>query len=692
MGGGGKGMRVVRNMEDLVPFWEAASSEALASFGDGSVFIERFVDRPRHIEVQIIGDGTGNVVHLWERDCSVQRRHQKVIEMAPAWTLPDELRRDLHNYAIQLTSAAKYKNAGTVEFLVDSENRPYFIEVNPRIQVEHTVTEEVTGIDLVQSQLKIASGATLEEVGLIQDEITARGVAIQCRVTTENPERDFAPDTGTISLYRHSAGCGVRMDGIGYSGLEITPYFDSMMVKYTARGSNFKETVARMNRVLQECRIRGVKTNIPFLLNCLQHPDFKDGKLTTAFIDENPQLKQTSSSYWKFANEAQADPKKVNSVERLLRYLANLAVNGHPSELGADESKLATSFKSSVKSPEIPASTSETRGMRHILLEKGPEGLAKAVRENKGLLVTDTTWRDAHQSLLATRMRTQELVRCADATNTALANAFSLEMWGGATFDVAMRFLHECPWKRLEVLREKVPDVPFQMLLRGANAVGYTNYADNVVYEFCKQAQSNGVDVFRVFDSLNYLENLKLGVDAAGKAGGFVEGTMSYTGDVADPTKGKYNLEYYMNLARELVDMGSHSLAIKDMAGLLTPQATKMLVSALRAEFPDTPIHVHTHDTAGSGVASMLAAAEAGADIVDGAIDAMSGMTSQPSLGAIAANLKGTDLDTGLDMAQLGPLNTVSKQILSLFAKLRKISHCFIFLVLGKCSRIVCSF
>jgi len=668
MGGGGKGMRVVRKMEDLVPFFESASSEALASFGDGSVFIERFVDRPRHIEVQIIGDGTGNVVHLWERDCSVQRRHQKVIEMAPAFTLPDELREQLHEYAVRLTSQAKYKNAGTVEFLVDSELRPYFIEVNPRIQVEHTVTEEVTGIDLVQAQMKIAAGASLEDVGLIQENISARGVAIQCRVTTENPERDFSPDTGTISLYRNSAGCGVRMDGVGYSGLKITPYFDSMIVKYTVRGSSFKEATARMSRVLQECRIRGVKTNIPFLLNCLQHDDFKNGELTTAFIDEHPELKQTSTSYWNFANQFQADPRKLGSSERRLRYLANLAVNGHPTELGADPTKLATSITSAVPVPVIPASTSEKKSIRSILLNEGPEAMAKAVRENKGLMIMDTTWRDAHQSLLATRMRTQELERCAEATNEVMKNAFSLEMWGGATFDVAMRFLHECPWKRLESLREKTPDVPFQMLLRGANAVGYTNYADNVVYKFCDQAQKSGIDVFRVFDSLNYLENLKLGVDAAGKAGGFVEGTMSYTGDVADPSKGKYNLEYYMNLGRELVDMGSHSLAIKDMAGLLTPRASKMLVSALREEFPDIPIHVHTHDTAGSGVASMLAAAEAGADIVDGAMDAMSGMTSQPSIGAIAANLKGSELDTGLDMDQLAPLNTYWENVRSLYA------------------------
>jgi pyruvate carboxylase len=378
-------------------------------------------------------------------------------------------------------------------------------------------------------------------------------------------------------------------------------------------------------------------------------------------------LKQTSTSYWNFANEFQADPLKLGLSERRLRYLANLAVNGHPTEFGVDATKLATGITSSIDSPLILPSTVKKNSLRKILLSEGPEGMAKAVRENKGLMIMDTTWRDAHQSLLATRMRTQELERCAEATNEVMGNAFSLEMWGGATFDVAMRFLHECPWKRLESLREKVPDVPFQMLLRGANAVGYTNYADNVVYKFCNQAQKSGIDVFRVFDSLNYLENLKLGVDAAGKAG-FVEGTMSYTGDVADPSKGKYNLEYYMNLARELVDMGSHSLAIKDMAGLLTPRASKLLVSALREEFPDIPIHVHTHDTAGSGVASMIAAAEAGADVVDGAVDAMSGMTSQPSIGAIAANLKGTDLDTGLDMSQITPLNTYWENVRSLYA------------------------
>ena len=533
------------------------------------------------------------------------------------------------------------------------------------------MTEEVTGIDVVQTQIRIAGGASFEEIGLRQEDITPRGVAIQCRVTTENPERDFAPDTGIISLYRHSAGAGIRMDGVGYTGLAITPYFDSMIVKYTARGSSFAETVARMRRVLIECRIRGVKTNIPFLLNVLTHPDFESGVVTTAFIDENPDLKRISESTWNFASEEQSDQRKVGKSERLIRYLANLAVNGHPPELGADPTKIVSgrSVVDTTKAMAVPdeVKAKSTGGMRKILLEQGPEGYAKHVREHKGLLLMDTTWRDAHQSLLATRMRTKELERCAEYTNAALSNAFSLEMWGGATFDVAMRFLHECPWERLESLREKCPDVPFQMLLRGANAVGYTNYPDNVVKKFCNQAKASGVDIFRVFDSLNYLENLKLGVEAAGEAGGFVEGTMSYTGNVADPTKGKYNLEYYMKLADDLVGMGVHSLAVKDMAGLLTPAATTMLIGALREAHPDTPIHVHTHDTPGTGVASMIAAAQAGADVVDVATDAMSGLTSQPSMGALVSVLAGSDLDTGIDKSSVGPLNTYWENVRSMY-------------------------
>jgi pyruvate carboxylase len=475
---------------------------------------------------------------------------------------------------------------------------------------------------------------------------------------------------GTISVYRHSAGCGIRMDGIGYSGMTVTPYYDSMLCKYTVRGSTFPEALARMKRTLQECRIRGVKTNIPFILNVMTHPIFESGVVTTSFIDDHPELKKISSSEWNFASTSQNSQKRVGTTERAVRYLANLAVNGHPDELGADASKLCKNHNDLARFilPKENQIVAPESGTRQILLAKGPEGYAKYVRENKGLMVTDTTWRDAHQSLLATRVRTNDLLRAAPYTNSVLSNAFSLEMWGGATFDVAMRFLHECPWDRLEKLRQAVPNVPFQMLLRGANAVGYTNYPDNVVYKFCKQAHESGVDVFRVFDSLNYLDNLKLGVDAAGAAGGFVEGAMSYTGDVADPTKGKYNLDYYLELARNLVDMGVHSLAIKDMAGLLTPRASTMLVSALREAHPDIPIHVHTHDTAGSGVASMIAAAQAGADVVDAAIDGMSGLTSQPSLGALVANMKGTDLDTGISSTDIGPLNTYWESVRQLYA------------------------
>jgi len=472
--------------------------------------------------------------------------------------------------------------------------------------------------------------------------------------------------TGTISVYRHSAGFGMRMDGIGYSGLTITPYYDSLLVKYTARGASFDETLLRMRRALQEARIRGVQTNIPFLLNCLTHPVFETGIVTTAFIDENPELVKISDSKWRFASASQSDMEKVSEVERLMRYLGNLAVNGHPAALGADPSALHK-VAGPVDAPTVSASAAPPGGWRKIILDQGPEAFAKAVRAHKGLLLTDTTWRDAHQSLLATRMRTQELLRAAPATAEAMANCFSLEMWGGATFDVSMRFLHECPWDRLEALRAQVPDVPFQMLLRGANAVGYTNYPDNVVYKFCEQARKSGIDIFRVFDSLNYLDNLKLGVDAALAAGGVVEGAISYTGDVADPSRTKYTLEYYLDLADKLVEMGVHTLAIKDMAGLLTPRSAALLVGGIRKAHPDVPIHVHTHDTAGCGVASMLSAADAGADVVDVAIDAMSGLTSQPSLGAVVSNLRGSELDTGLDPTKLAPLNTYWENIRSLY-------------------------
>lgn len=672
MGGGGKGMRVVREEKDLIPFFESATSEAEAAFGDGAVFVERFVNRPRHIEIQIIGDGKGDAVHLWERDCSVQRRYQKVVEIAPAWNLSPELRKQMQDDALRLVKGANYLNAGTVEFLVEPDGRYYFIEVNPRIQVEHTVTEQVTGIDIVQAQMRIAGGASFAEMGLLQENIHATGIAMQCRITTENAERNFTPDTGTLSVYRHSAGFGMRMDGIGYSGMVVQPYYDSLLVKYTASGGNWEEVVRRMKRALQEARIRGVKTNIPFLLNVLSHPVFEAGVVTTSFIDENPELLKITGATWNFKSGEQSDQKNVFQVERLMRYLANVAVNGHPAELGADATKLEgikpiPAIKPIVADAAPAGKNWKGDGWRKVLLESGPEGLSKAVRNHEGTLLTDTTYRDAHQSLLATRMRTQELVHAAETTNDILKGCFSMEMWGGATFDVAMRFLHECPWRRLETLREAVPDVPFQMLLRGANAVGYTNYPDNVVKRFCAQAASSGVDIFRVFDSLNYIENMKLGVEAVGEAGGFIEAAICYTGDVAAPGDGMYNLEYYLDYARKLDELGVHSIAIKDMAGLLTPRGATILVGALRAELPNMPIHMHTHDTAGVGVASMIAAAEAGADVVDVAIDGMSGLTSQPSMGAVVASLRNTELDTGLGLDSIEPLGTYWDDVRGLY-------------------------
>ena len=654
MGGGGKGMRIARTLDEVRSQFDAASSEALAGFGDGTCFIERYVENPRHVEIQIIGDGD-DVVHLWERDCSVQRRHQKVVEMAPAWNLDSALRKKLQDDAVKLGKLAKYENAGTVEFLVDvANNEHFFIEVNPRIQVEHTVTEEVTGIDIVQTQFKIAAGAKLRELGLVQEDIKARGVAIQCRITTENPERDFAPDTGTLSVYRHAQGFGMRIDGIGYSGMQVTPFFDSLLVKYTTRASTWGVAVRRMRRALLEMRIRGVKTNVPFLLNVLEHPDFIEGTVDTSFIGDNPDLVNIGKSTWQVANY-QSDQDKVYRVERNLRYLAKVAVNGHPETLGADAAKIGAVRATAVPVPAVEAPAVKNP-WRKILLDDGPEALAKAVRAHPKLLMTDTTWRDAHQSLLATRVRTADLAAIAAPTQDALGDAaFSLEMWGGATFDVCLRFLHECPWRRLETLRAAAPDVPFQMLLRGANAVGYTSYPDDVVYQFCETAKEKGVDVFRVFDSLNDVENLELGVKAAKAAGGFVEAAICYTGDVANEAPdNKYSLSYYRDLAARFVDdLGVHGLAIKDMAGLLTPKSATMLVSALRADFPDVPIHVHTHDSAGLGVAAMVAAADAGADIVDGAVDAMSGLTSQPSLGAIAAAT-----DTSLDSAAYSKISS----------------------------------
>ncbi|KAI8050896.1 pyruvate carboxylase [Syncephalis plumigaleata] len=666
MGGGGRGMRVVNNKSELASAFERAQSEALAAFGDGTVFIERFLARPRHIEVQLLADNAGNVIHLFERDCSVQRRHQKVVEIAPARFLDEKVRQAILDDAVKMARYVKYRNAGTAEFLVDQQGRHYFIEINPRIQVEHTITEEITGIDIVAAQLRIAFGMTLPELELTQESIQIRGYAIQCRITTEDPQQGFQPDTGRIEVYRSAGGPGVRLDGAsGFAGSIITPHYDSLLVKLTCRGTTYTATVGRVFRALTEFRIRGVKTNIPFLQRLIMHDTFRHHICWTTFIDDTPELFQLIRS--------------LNRAQRLLSYLGDLAVNGSSIKGQMGEPTYCEALRVPVLPPPstsknnanepVPDTTQSCKeGWRNLLLEQGPEAFAQAVRRHPGTLIMDTTWRDAHQSLLATRLRTIDITRVAAVSSHAFKNAFSMEMWGGATFDVAMRFLHEDPWDRLKKLRALCPNIPFQMLLRGANAVGYTSYPDNVTYEFCKKARDYGIDVFRVFDSLNYMENLKLGMDAVRQAGGVIEAVICYTGDVSNPSKTKYNLDYYLNLTGELVKEGAHILGIKDMAGLLKPKAATLLVKAIREKFPDLPIHVHTHDTAGTGVASMLAAAEAGADVVDVAVDSMSGLTSQPSMGALVGALQNTPLDTGIRHADVLAINAYWEQIRMLYS------------------------
>ncbi|XP_043640616.1 pyruvate carboxylase, mitochondrial isoform X2 [Drosophila teissieri] len=650
-GGGGRGMRVVRKMEDVEESFQRASSEAKAAFGNGAMFIEKFIERPRHIEVQLLGDKAGNVVHLYERDCSVQRRHQKVVEIAPAPRLPIEIRDKMTEAAVRLARHVGYENAGTVEFLCDESGNFYFIEVNARLQVEHTVTEEITGIDLVQSQIRVAEGMTLPELGYTQDKIVPRGYAIQCRVTTEDPANDFQPNTGRLEVFRSGEGMGIRLDSASaYAGAIISPYYDSLLVKVISHASDLQSSASKMNRALREFRIRGVKTNIPFLLNVLENQKFLHGVLDTYFIDEHPQLFKFKPS--------------LNRAQKLINYMGEVLVNG-------PQTPLATTLKPAIVSPhvpEVPLVTEPPKGLREVLVCEGPEAFAKEVRNRKELLLMDTTFRDAHQSLLATRVRSHDLLKISPYVAHKFNNLYSLENWGGATFDVALRFLHECPWERLEEMRKRIPNIPFQMLLRGANAVGYTSYPDNVVYKFCELAVQTGMDIFRVFDSLNYLPNLILGMEAAGKAGGVVEAAISYTGDVSDPKRTKYDLKYYTNLADELVKAGTHVLCIKDMAGLLKPEAARLLITAIRDKHPDIPIHIHTHDTSGAGVASMLACANAGADVVDVAVDSMSGMTSQPSMGAVVASLQGTPLDTNLDLRTVSEYSAYWEQTRTLYA------------------------
>lgn len=649
-GGGGRGMRVVRKLDEIEENFNRATSEALSAFGNGAMFIEKFIEKPRHIEVQMLGDAYNNIVHLYERDCSVQRRHQKILEIAPAPNLDPTIKEKILNDALKVCSSVGYQNAGTVEFLIDQDGNHYFIEVNARLQVEHTITEQVTGIDLVQSQIRITEGYSLEELSLRQDQIKVNGYAIQCRVTTEDPAQNFQPDSGRLEVFRSGEGFGIRLDSASaYSGAIISPYYDSLLVKVIAHANDLKSASRKMNRALREFRVRGVKTNIPFLINLLEHSKFQSGLFDTNFIDDNPQLFTFKLSQ--------------NRAQKLLYYLSNVMVNG-------PMTPLATKLKPSKIIPHVPEIEIDfqPKGWRDLLQEQGPAQFAKAIREHSGLLLMDTTYRDAHQSLLATRVRTHDLLRISPYVSQRLPQLFSLENWGGATFDVAMRFLHEDPWERLIKMRELIPNIPFQMLLRGANAVGYTSYPDNLVFRFCETAKQCGMDVFRVFDSLNYLPNIFVGMEAAGAAGGVVEGAIAYTGDVSDASKTKYNLDYYLKLSDEIIKAGAHILCIKDMAGLLKPRAAKILIRALRDRHPDIPLHIHTHDTAGAGVASLLQCAEHGADIVDVAVDSMSGMTSQPSMGAIIASLQGSKHDTGILLNDVSQYSAYWEQTRTLYA------------------------
>ncbi|WP_367873360.1 pyruvate carboxylase [Luteolibacter sp. Populi] len=649
-GGGGRGMRVVEKPEQLAGLLSEAQNEADKAFGNPAVFLERYISRAKHIEVQILGDQHGNVVHLHERDCSVQRRYQKVIEIAPSVELDPQVRKELCEAAVTLAKGIGYNNAGTVEFLYDMDQKDwFFIEMNPRIQVEHTVTECVTGIDLVRSQILVAKGFSLlsKEIAIPpQDEIPCNGYAIQCRITTEDPEKNFAPDYGRILNYRSAAGFGIRLDaGSGDAGSVITPFYDSMLVKLTAMGRDFETACVRMDRALREFRIRGVKTNIPFLENVIKDSTFRSGQAHTKLIDTKPELLKFKA--------------KRDRATKLLSYLSDITVNGNTTAKGWKPEK-------PILNPRVPQFPAKSfQGSRELLLEKGPEEFAKWIRDEKRLLITDTSMRDAHQSLIATRMRTLDMQRIADAYAAALPNLFSLEMWGGATFDTSMRFLKECPWERLRRLREKVPGILFQMLFRGSNAVGYSNYPDNVVAGFVKHSADAGMDIFRIFDSLNYLPNMQVAMEAVrdhGKA--LCEAAICYTGDILDSKRDKFSLKYYVAKAKELEKMGAHILAIKDMAGLCKPQAAYNLVDALKQEL-SIPIHFHTHDTSGLNAASVIAAARAGVDIVDLAIASMSGSTSQPNLNSVCAALANSDRDPGLDADALNEISDYWEEVLA---------------------------
>ncbi len=639
-GGGGRGMRVIREEAELITAFNEARSEAEKAFGDSTVFLEKYIDSPKHIEVQILADTHGNIVHLFERDCSVQRRFQKVVEVAPSVTLSEETREELLGYALQIARYVSYNNAGTVEFLVDAGENIYFIEVNPRVQVEHTITEEVTGIDIVRSQLHIADGAELSdpEIGIgKQEDVECRGFAVQCRITTEDPTKNFQPDFGTIIAYRSPGGFGIRLDvGAAYAGAKVSPFFDSLLVKVTTWGRTLEGAVQRSNRALREFRVRGVSTNIGFLENVLEHPTFASGKATVNFIDNHPELFRIT--------------QRFDRATKTLRYLANISVNGHVDVKSVDKSKR-------FRKPHIPHVDhlqDYPQGSKDLLDSLGAQAFSEWVKKRESILYTDTTLRDAHQSLLATRVRTVDMLAIAEGLAKNHSQLFSLEMWGGATFDVSLRFLHECPWVRLKELRKLVPNILFQMLFRGSNAVGYKAYPNNLIEKFIIKSWEHGIDVFRIFDSLNSFEGMKKSIQVVRtETGGIAEGTICYTGDVLRKETGyKYNLNYYLDLARRLEDEGTHILCLKDMAGLLKPYAAEVLISALK-EAVDIPLHLHTHDTAAIQAATIMKAIEAGVDIVDGAMASMSGLTSQPNLNSIIAMMQGHEREQPFDLQNL---------------------------------------
>jgi len=647
-GGGGRGMRRVDRMPDLRSAIETCMREAEAAFGDPTVFVEQAVVEPRHIEVQVLADATGETIHLFERDCSVQRRHQKVVEIAPAPNLDPALRERICADAVRFARSIGYRNAGTVEFLVDAAGNHVFIEMNPRIQVEHTVTEEVTDVDLVQSQLRIAAGDTLADLDLQQDQVRLRGAALQCRITTEDPANGFRPDTGKITTYRSPGGPSVRLDGgTAYTGAEVSPHFDSMLAKLTCRGATFEKAVQKAGRALSEFRIRGVATNISFLQAVLADPDFAAGRITTSFIETHPQLLSAGPS--------------ADGGSRLLQYLADVTVN-------KPHGAAPVSLRPAAKLPDIDLAAPPPEGSRQLLRSVGPEQFARRLREQNEVAVTETTFRDAHQSLLATRVRTADLVAVAGHVARMTPQLWSVEAWGGATYDVALRFLTEDPWKRLALLREALPNVCLQMLLRGRNTVGYTPYPTEVTEAFVEEAAATGIDVFRVFDALNDVSQMRPAIEAVRSTGTAVaEVALCYTGDLSDPGERLYTLDYYLRLAEEIVEAGAHVLAIKDMAGLLRAPAARTLVGALRKRF-DLPVHLHTHDTPGGQLATLLAAIDAGVDAVDAAAASMSGTTSQPSLTALIAATDHSDRETGLDIAAVGALEPYWEAVRRLYA------------------------